>query len=148
MLALSTLVVTLTLLVLPHSSVAGKRLLRVPISRMDGWRMEQPQGLQMMLGAAVGLGVVSPSARTKQHVLLKNNYNSAYYGELNIGTLGQPVTVIFDTGSSDLWVPSPSVKAGKGKRFFDASSSSSYKLSGEPFAIHYGIRCCQWHLLL
>jgi hypothetical protein len=73
-------------------------------------------------------------------VALENYRNIAYYGEIEVGTPPQRFVVIFDTGSSNLWVPNvdspPAVR--RAHNVYNPTASSTYESAHVPFKIVYG----------
>lgn len=63
--------------------------------------------------------------------------DEAYTGDIMAGTPGSKMTVVFDTGSSNLWLPNVQPK-GMHKHIYDHTNSSTYKANGEKFNIQYG----------
>jgi len=81
------------------------------------------------------------------YVSIKNFQDSEYYGPVSIGTPEQQFTAIYDTGSSNLWVPSskcPSIlfKACAKHKRFDRSKSSTAQKDGRKLVLPYGSGVC------
>jgi hypothetical protein len=73
--------------------------------------------------------------------------NAQYYGEITLGTPGQGFEVIFDTGSSNLWVASSNCDSSCGTHpEYDANASSTYSPNGTKFEVEYGSGACQGYL--
>jgi len=91
-------------------------------------------------------GLGATATVTPSTVVINDYANSQYFGQITIGstsvTTKQNFQVIFDTGSSDLWVASKDCGGLFGScgshAKYDHSKSNSYLANGTKFHIEYG----------
>ncbi|XP_074046429.1 pepsin B [Macrotis lagotis] len=71
---------------------------------------------------------------------ITNYLDSFYFGEISIGTPPQNFLVLFDTGSSNLWVPSTycQTQACSNHRRFSPARSSTFSAGGQTYTLSYG----------
>ncbi|XP_005046600.1 PREDICTED: pepsin A-like isoform X1 [Ficedula albicollis] len=71
---------------------------------------------------------------------LENYMDDEYFGTISIGTPAQEFTVVFDTGSSNLWVPSVfcSSPACRNHNRFNPAESSTFLSTNDTLFIAYG----------
>jgi len=72
-------------------------------------------------------------------IALEDFQNAQYWGSVEIGTPPKTFQTLFDTGSSNLWVPASNCTNCKSSAAtYDPSGSSTYKPNGTAFEIRYG----------
>uniref|UniRef100_A0A914VAF3 Peptidase A1 domain-containing protein n=1 Tax=Plectus sambesii TaxID=2011161 RepID=A0A914VAF3_9BILA len=81
---------------------------------------------------------------------LTDYLNAQYYSTITVGTPPQNFKVLFDTGSSNLWLPCAGCSFSDIACFlhakFDCSKSSTCNETSQPFQIQYGSGSMQGHV--
>lgn len=94
---------------------------------VEGVREHFYDSLKKKFGATAGEG----------DIVINDYMNAQYYGDIEVGTPGQKVSVVFDTGSSNLWVPTKN-KFLQFHHLYKKEQSNTYKQNGTDFSIAYG----------
>ena len=86
-------------------------------------------------------------------VTLRGYSHNQYVGVIGIGTPPQMFSVVFDTGSSDIWVPGHACSTCGRHSLFDSNSSFSYEdtqrgtvLDRKTFSLAYGTGSVMGHV--
>ncbi|WRX20765.1 Saposin-like type B [Theobroma cacao] len=115
----------------------GLKKQRFDINSINAARIK---GKDSMYAKGEGSTTHDSDESTLNTVSLKNYLDVQYFGEIGIGSPPQKFTVIFDTGSSNLWIPSSHCYFSVACFFhsrYNSSKSSTYTEIGKPCKIHY-----------
>jgi hypothetical protein len=69
---------------------------------------------------------------------LKNSHNTELTGKIKIGTPPQEFTVIFDTGSSNFWLPGHACEGSGDRKKYIPHQSSTFAPSTKQISLQYG----------
>eukprot|EP00933_Yihiella_yeosuensis_P062075 TRINITY_DN649_c1_g1_i1.p1 TRINITY_DN649_c1_g1~~TRINITY_DN649_c1_g1_i1.p1 ORF type:complete len:390 (-),score=81.56 TRINITY_DN649_c1_g1_i1:479-1648(-) len=113
-------------------------IFRLPLKKREVSYRDFADTSDLNFGDLSGFGFEDAGSTT---ITLQNVLNAQYFGDIEVGTPGQKVSVVFDTGSSNLWVPEALSLSKNGldaKKGYAALQSSTYKPDGSRFHLMYG----------
>ncbi|GFS14857.1 cathepsin D [Elysia marginata] len=142
---LPTSISVVTLIVIISLDLSWAHLHRVKLHKMETARrtlQSHQNNVQHLVNKYKALNAIMSDDGASPVEPLTDYLDAQYYGEIGLGTPPQSFKVIFDTGSSNLWVPSQKCKwtdiACWLHNKYDSTKSSTYKKNGTDFAIRYG----------
>jgi len=125
-------------------ALASAELVRVPILKRENFHKtsKNVHAEKSALRTKYNIPQQASAVVVSGDETLQNNLNMAYYGVITIGTPPQPFEVLFDSGSSNLWIPSSHCWfwdiACKEHNQYDHDQSSTYVRNGQYIQISYG----------
>lgn len=119
-------------------AVPADALHRVSLNQMPRrWAHQQEEGERKNFYGAMSRKFGFSNGSESGDIVINDYMNAQYYGFIECGNPGQPISVIFDTGSSNLWVPTKN-KFLQFHHLYKKEKSHSYKANGTAFQIAYG----------
>ncbi|KAJ3158695.1 hypothetical protein HDU86_002660 [Geranomyces michiganensis] len=117
-----------------HAIPLTKKIHKEPLTKLIPGML---QATANKFGATVPQGFRPAAGFAADAVEPLNNVgNMEYYGPATIG--GQTLQMLYDTGSTDVWVPDASVPSLPGNNKYSPRKSKTYKNIGDDFHIQYG----------
>jgi len=144
-------VVSAELLKIPMTKIPDEEHHAHLLSSFDPSVLETVSSSSSSSSAAVAAATsrrrrIRSGKRGEENTVLHDLQNAQYWGSIDVGTPAQKFQVVFDTGSSDLWIPAGECRFESSncasKSTFDKSASSTYAEvppgSKSEFSIMYG----------
>ncbi|XP_066541269.1 gastricsin-like [Hoplias malabaricus] len=129
-----------SLIVLVACLVLSEALIRVPLRKSKSIR-------EIMSEKGIHLPYTDPALKYHPEILatstiepMSNYADNYYYGVISVGTPPQSFQVLFDTGSSNLWVNSVycNTQACTSHTQFNPQQSSTFQSTSQTFYLPYG----------
>jgi len=131
---------------LAKQRVVAEQVISLPLTHRPKTASEF-QAASVRRAEVAKLTATSLTSSNPPSVRLTDVQDAEYYGEVEIGSPPQKFQVIYDTGSSNLWVPSKTCSnCKKGSPLYDSTKSSTYVKNGQGFSMQYGTGSCNGYL--